>query len=147
MLLGNRVKSAVGRVGGKKCHRQCAALGPKFESVLDWRNEVLHQLVSARRFPTASVVPVAKLLRPIAAAHKNTKWACTLDCTHYCYHPDLWAALLDGLYRRLLNWARQLPTRPTKGGRGGRGKRRGQRERDGNANGRTGGTGTTTTSV
>ena len=44
-----------------------------------------------------------RLLRPMAALHKNTKWQCTLDCTHYCYHPELWQALLDGVYRRLLN--------------------------------------------
>ena len=32
------------------------------------------------------------------------------DCTHYCYHPDLWSTLLDGFYRRLLKWALSDPS-------------------------------------
>ena len=84
-----------------RCHTQCAPLGHGFRNTLDWRNAVLHDLVRERGFPISNVVPVASLLRPMAAAHKSTKWKCTLDCTHYCYHPDLWAALLDGVYRRL----------------------------------------------
>ena len=85
------------------CPHQCAELGARFAERLDWRNAVLHELVAARSFPPEHLIPVASLLRPMAALHKNTKWACTLDCTHYCYHPQVWSALLDGLYRRLLN--------------------------------------------
>ena len=36
--------------------------------------------------------------------HKPMK-GCSPDCTHYCYTPKLWAALLDGLYRRMVNGA------------------------------------------
>ena len=119
LLGGGRLRAALHRAGGgpfggggKRCHTQCADLGAGFADRLDWRNEVAHALVRRRGFPTENVVPVASLLRPMAATHKNTKWACTLDCTHYCYHPDLWSALLDGVYRRLLNWAmRTTPTR------------------------------------
>ena len=64
----------------------------------------MHELVKARGFEQNHVVPVAALLRPMPGLHKNTKWACTLDCTHYCYHPEVWAALLDGVYRRLGNF-------------------------------------------
>ena len=31
---------------------------------------------------------------------------CGPDCTHYCYSPVLWSALLDGVYRRIVNGAR-----------------------------------------
>jgi hypothetical protein len=102
--LGKHLGKAFG--GGRpRCQPRCADLGATFAKTLDWRNAVLHELVTQRGFPAANVVPVASLLRPMAAVHKSTKWACTLDCTHYCYHPNLWAALLDGVYRRLINWA------------------------------------------
>ena len=65
---------------------------------------VLHELVSTSSFSPEAVLPVAGLLRPMAALHKNTKWQCTLDCTHYCYHPAVWAAMLDGFYRRLVHY-------------------------------------------
>ena len=124
-----------GALGGKKCHRQCADLGAAYADKLDWRNQIVHELVEARGFPRDNVVPVASLLRPMAAAHKNTKWQCTLDCTHYCYHPDLWAALLDGVYRRLIRWSKQSPhdtdspSHASGGGGGGAsaGRRRGAR--------------------
>ena len=64
----------------------------------------------------AMIVPVAALLRPMAALHKNTKWACTLDCTHYCYHPEVWAALLDGFYRRLVHHFAKGHRRRRRGG-------------------------------
>ena len=88
-----------------KCPKQCAMLEGKYANGLDWRNKVLHEVIEQSGFADVPqrVMPVASLLRPMAALHKNTKWECTLDCTHYCYHPDVWTALLDGLYRRLLN--------------------------------------------
>ena len=88
-----------------KCPKQCAMLEGKYANELDWRNKVLHEVIEQSGFADVPqrVMPVASLLRPMAALHKNTKWECTLDCTHYCYHPDVWTALLDGLYRRLLN--------------------------------------------
>lgn len=92
------------RVGGG-CRGECAALGATYASRLDWRNAALRDLVAQSGFPAAQVVPVAALLRPAPLLHKATKWACKLDCTHYCYHPQVWAAMLDGVYRRLLNWA------------------------------------------
>ena len=88
---------------GSACPKQCARLGERFAETVDWRNRVLHELVAAHGFAPEHVVPVAELLRPMAALHKNTKWGCTLDCTHYCFHPQVWSALLDGVYRRLVN--------------------------------------------
>lgn len=118
------------RLGLKRsssCPTQCADLGPGFADRLDWRNRVLHELVAQSGFAPERVLPVASLLRPMAALHKNTKRQCMLDCTHYCYHPALWAVLLDALYRRLLNHfdtgaggARGVTLRG-----GGMGKRRG----------------------
>jgi hypothetical protein len=92
--------------GGRssKCFGQCVPLGERFAHQHDWRNSVLHEQVAAMSFPHEHVVPVAELLRPMATLHKKTKWACKLDCTHYCYHPAVWAALLDGVYRRLVRF-------------------------------------------
>jgi len=51
------------------------------------------------------VVPLAALLRPLHGLHHSMK-GCGPDCTHYCFHPVLWSALLDGVYRRIVNGAR-----------------------------------------
>lgn len=116
------LKGGGGGGGGSKGRRQqllklscpthCSDLSGKYATQLDWRNRILHEEVAARRFPPEQVVPVASLLRPMAKLHKMTKFKCGLDCTHYCYHPDLWAALLDGFYRRVLNWADAKPPLP-----------------------------------
>ena len=98
-----------GAVARSTCPTQCAALGDRFANRLDWRNRVLHELVARTGFAAERVLPVAALLRPMAHLHKNTKWHCTLDCTHYCYHPAVWSALLDSFYRRLINHFEPLP--------------------------------------
>jgi len=98
-----------GAVARSTCPTQCAALGDRFANQLDWRNRVLHELVARTGFAAERVLPVAALLRPMAHLHKNTKWHCTLDCTHYCYHPAVWSALLDSFYRRLINHFEPLP--------------------------------------
>ena len=103
---GGALGGRLGRLKGTaSCPSRCPDLGADYADRLDWRNRVLHEQAASRGFPPEHIVPVASLLRPMGALHKRTKWACSLDCTHYCYHPDLWAALLDGVYRRILNWA------------------------------------------
>ena len=88
----------------KRCHRQCAPLGD--EQALDWRNAALHRVAAREGFDVPSqVVPLASLLRPLHGLHHNLK-GCGPDCTHYCYSPVLWSALLDGVYRRIVNGAR-----------------------------------------
>jgi hypothetical protein len=105
-----------GAHGAKGCLQECPPLGPQYRDRPDWRNEVMMTEAAALRFPADAIVPVGALLRPMANAHKDTKWACELDCTHYCYHPLLWSGLLDGLYRRWYRWAltagRSLPLAP-----------------------------------
>jgi hypothetical protein len=101
---GGTARSMSRRALYQSCLGKCAPLDGRFSQSLDWRNAVLHELVSARGFARDEfVVPVAQLLRPMHALHKSTKWQCTLDCTHYCYHPHVWRAMLDGVYRRIIN--------------------------------------------
>ena len=71
----------------------------------DWRILAAAAAAAAAGVGPEQIVPTAALLRPLHLLHKRTKFYCVLDCTHYCYHPLLWDALLDGLYRRLLNSA------------------------------------------
>lgn len=111
---GKAAKAGKKRGGTGGCLGACPALGPEWASKLDWRNEVASGLAASVGLPSEAIVPVASILRPMQAVHKPTKWACGLDCTHYCYHPHLWSALLDGLYRRWYRWVRatSLPLTP-----------------------------------
>ena len=82
-------------------------------SRLDWRNQIASEEAARIGFPPSSIVPLSQIMRPMPMLHKNTKWSCKPDCTHYCYHPELWSALLDGLYRRLMKWALTAPPHAT----------------------------------
>ena len=84
-----------------KCAPHCAAITDQ----PDWRIVAADAAAGAAGISAEQIVPTAALLRPLHLLHKRTKFSCQLDCTHYCYSPPLWDALLDGLYRRLHNSA------------------------------------------
>ena len=101
---GRLAAKAAGRPVPIPAHRgpscQCAALKGRFQEQQDARNELLWKLARPER-----VWPIAALLRPLHMLHRLTKQGCRqLDCTHYCFNPLLFEALLDGLFRRILNW-------------------------------------------
>ena len=85
----------------KRCHRQCALLGD--EQALDWRNAALHR-IAARA--TTCRRRWCRSRRSSAAWSPPQHEGVRSDCTHYCYSPVLWSALLDGVYRRIVNGAR-----------------------------------------
>ena len=105
--------------GPRKCLPRCEALGARFREAADWRNAAVEAVARELAFPREQIVRLAALQRPMWALHSPGKFACSPDCTHFCYHPRFWAAQLDGVYRHLLNWAARTTRTPGAGSSGG----------------------------
>ncbi len=88
---------------GPDCPTACSPLAPDYAELHDWRTRTVHEAAAAVGF--SRIVPTAAFLRPLYALHKPVMrryGRCSMDCTHLCYDPTLWAALLDAVYRSIL---------------------------------------------
>jgi hypothetical protein len=89
-------RSKVGTWGSRdktiepRCPKHCA----RTLNEPDWRALAASAAATAAGIGEERVVPMAAALRPLHLLHKRTKFACQLDCTHYCYHPLLWDGAL-----------------------------------------------------